>query len=222
MYLIFLVLLVSFFFPVLLFPLLIFAALMLLLLPFKFTIDSFFNLFSVPKQIYQIATNQNLRKNHGLEHATINILEKELGYNGLAGYAEENGFYIMGVRNPDFVEEAARKGLRLMKNGKEGLAIHKRCGTSMTVANFLSAIIFLVLLFYSGHFSILNMIIAIVLSNIFGPFLGQLVQKKLTTSTEVSEMEIKTAYFAENNSIMNQPVKIFVKTEKIPYVSSQE
>ena len=153
MYLLLILILFGIFFPVLLIPLFLFAVFMLFLLPFKFTIDSVFNLVSVPKQIYQIATNSKLQKNHGLEHATINILEDEYGYNKLAGYAEEDGFYIMGVNSTIYVEEAARKGLNLMNKGKNELAIHKRCGTSMTVANFLSAIIFLILLFspYNNH-----------------------------------------------------------------------
>ena len=217
MYLILLLFLISFFFPVLFFPLLIFMGLMILILPFKFTLDSIFNIFTVPKQIYLIATNPKLRKNHSLEHATINMLEREFGYNSLAGYAEEDGFYIMGLQNTAFVEEAAAKGLQLMKQGREELAIHKRCGTSMTVANFLSAIIFFILLFYSGYFSILNMIIAIVIANFLGPSLGKFVQKHFTTTSNVTEMEIISAQYA-NNNFMNQPSKIFVKTEKIPYV----
>jgi len=221
MYLILLIIFSSFFFPILIFPLSIFALLMFLVLPFKFTIDSFFNLFTVPKQIYQIATNPILRKNHALEHATINVLEKEFNYSGLAGYAEEEGFYIMGVENPVFVEEAAQKGLKLMKNGKKELAIHKRCGTSMTVANFLSAIIFLFLLFYSGNFSIINMIIALVISNILGPFVGQFVQKKFTTSPEVDEMEILKASFSNENNFINKTSKIFIKTNQIPYIGQE-
>ena len=221
MYLLLILLLFGFFFPVFLIPLFLIAIFMLFFLPFKFTIDSFFNLFSVPKQIYKIATNPKLRKNHGLEHATINILEKEYGYNDLAGYAEEDGFYIMGVNNTVYVEEAARKGLRLMQKGKEELAIHKRCGTSMTVANFLSAIIFLSLLFSSGHFSILNMIIAIIIANLVGPYIGQIVQRKFTTTSKVKEMEIKKSYFSESGSFFNQPVKIFVETEKIPYINQE-
>lgn len=225
MYLLLLLILFGLFFPVLLIPLFLIAIFMLFFLPFKFTIDSFFNLFSVPKQIYQIATNPKLKKNHGLEHATINILEKEYGYNNLAGYAEEDGFYIMGVNNTVYVEEAARKGLSLMKEGKDKLAIHKRCGTSMTVANFLSAVIFLILLLSSGYFSIFNMIIAIVIANLIGPYLGQIVQGKFTTTANVQEMEIKSSYFSEdgslNRSFFNQPVKIFVETEQIPYINQE-
>ncbi|MFW5788033.1 MAG: DUF6391 domain-containing protein, partial [Halanaerobiales bacterium] len=124
MYLLLLVAFISLFFPILFIPLLVFMGLMVLFIPFKFTIDSFFNLFAVPKQIYQIAVNPELRKNHSLEHATINVLEKEFGYNDLAGYAEEDGFYIIGVKNLTYIEEAARRGLQLMKRGKTEMAIH--------------------------------------------------------------------------------------------------
>ncbi len=219
MFYIFLLLMIIFFFPVLFVPFLLFCFLMLVFLPFKFTFDSIFNLFAIPKQIYQIATNPDLRKNHSLEHATVNTLEREYGYKGLAGYAENNGFYIIGVDNIYHVEEAARKGINILKNGQFDFAIHKRCGTSLTVANFLSAIIFLILLFYTGHFSIINMIIAIIIANFIGPYLGQIVQKYLTTTPQIEEMEIVSARYESENS-WKQPIKIFVKTQKIPYINS--
>lgn len=215
----FLLLLIAiFFFPFLFFPLLVFVGLFILFIPFKFTIDSFFNLLFVPRQIYKIATNPGLRKNHAMEHATINVLEKDYGYNNLAGYAVEEGYYIIGMNNIINVEQAARKGLMLMKNGRKNLAIHRRCGTSLTVANFLSAIIFLGLLIFTGYFSILSMIIAIVISQLVGPFLGEIVQKKFTTTPEVEEMEIVSASYGQNTNFLNQSAKIFVKTQRIPYV----
>lgn len=219
MFYIFLLLIIGFFFPLLLIPFLIFGFLLLLFIPFKFTFDSIFSLFAVPKQIYQIATNSDLRRNHALEHATVNTLEKEYGYRGLAGYAGDDGFYIIGVDNIYEVEEAARKGISLLKDGHHNLAIHSRCGTSLTVANFLSAIIFLVLLISTGYFSIINMIIAIIIANLIGPYLGRVVQKNLTTTSQVKEMEIVSACYESKNS-WNQPVKIFVKTQRIPYINS--
>lgn len=207
-----------FFFPFLFLPLLVFVGLFILFIPFKFTIDSFFNLFFVPRQIYKIATNPDLRKNHALEHATINVLEKDYGCNNLAGYAKEEGFYIIGLNNIIDVEQAARKGLMLMKEGGKSLAIHRRCGTSLTAANFVSAVIFLGLLIATGYFSILSMIIAIVISQLVGPFLGEAVQKKFTTTPDVDEMEIVSANYGENTNFLKQPVKIFVKTQRIPYV----
>ena len=205
------------FFPYLLIPFIIFFALLIVFLPFKYTLDSLWNLFTIPSQIYQIATNPALRKNHGLEHATANILEKEFGYRNIAGYAEEDGFYIIGVPSILEVEQAACKGLSLMKKGYSDLAIHKKCGTSITTANFISAVVFLTLIFFSGHFSITNMIIAILLANITGPLLGQYVQKYFTTSGDVAEMEIITANYKMTN-LWKSPVKIFVRTTHIPYI----
>ncbi len=207
-----------FFAPFLLVPFILFFLLLLLFLPFKFTIDSIFNLVTVPAQLYKIATNPVLRKNHSLEHATVNILEKEYGCNKLAGYAEENGFYILGINDISAVEEAAQRGLALMKSGRKQLAIHTRCGTSMLVANFISAVIFLLLLLYTGYFSILNMVIAIIIANLLGPYLGQILQRFVTTTPEIEEMEIISASYNEVNYFSNQRSKIFVRTEIIPYL----
>lgn len=219
MFFLLLMLLTLFFFPYLLLPFSLFFVLLILLIPFKFTFDSIFNLVNVPSQIYHIATNPSLRKNHGLEHATVNILEKEYGFRNLAGYAEESGYYIIGADNTWVVEEAARKGLHLMKSGYGELAIHKRCGTSMTVANFISAIIFLLLLFYTGHFSIFNMLIAVILANLIGPYFGQIIQKYFTTTADVRDMEIISAHYSSNRFGWNTPSKIFIKTTRIPFIN---
>ncbi len=219
MFIILFLLMLIAFFPFLLLPFGLIFVFLILFLPFKFTFDSIFNLITVPSQIYQIAINPVLRKNHGLEHATVNILEKDYGYTRLAGYAKEDGFYIIGVNNLWQVEEAARKGLQLMQSGYHDLAIHKNCGTSMTVANFISAILFLILLFYTGHFSIINMLIAILIANLLGPFFGQLVQKYFTTTSEVEDMEIVRANYSGNNQ-WNYTPKVFIHTTQIPFLHS--
>ncbi|MFW5976678.1 MAG: DUF6391 domain-containing protein [Bacillota bacterium] len=212
-----LLLIIGIFFPVFWLPLILFGGLFILFLPFKFTIDSLFNIFTVPGQIYKIATNPDLRKNHALEHATVNLLEKDFGYQNLAGYARENGFFIIGVDNPVKVKTAAEKGLYLMKKGNSHLAIHKNCGTSMIMANFVSALIFLILLFYTGYFSIMSMVVAIILAHLIGPILGRKVQQYFTTTPEIKEMNISSTRLEPGN-YWKQPHKIFVKTEKIPYV----
>jgi len=212
-----LLLIIGLFFPFLWLPILVFAGLFLIFIPLKFTVDSLFNIFTVPTQIYKIATNPLLKKNHALEHAAVNILEQNSAYNNLAGYATEDGFYIMGAESPLEVERAARQGLKLMKQGQKELAVHKNCGTSLIVANFVSAIIFLGILFYLGYFSILGMLAAIILAHLFGPYLGQMVQKNFTTTPEVKEMEIDNASF-ESTGNWRSARKIFVKTSRVPYI----
>lgn len=203
--------------PYLLIPFFAFFALLILFLPFKFTVDSLFHIFTIPSQIYKIATNPVLRKNHALEHATVNVLERKFGFKNLAGYAEDNGFYIIGADNIFLVEQAAREGLALMKSGKRELAIHDKCGTSISMVNFLSAVLFLILIFATGHFSIVNILLAILVANLVGPLLGKYVQRYFTTSTDVAEIEIVSSFYVTGN-MWNSPVKIFIKTSWIPYL----
>lgn len=199
-------------------PFFMFFLFLLILLPFKFTLDSLVNIIYIPGQIYKIATNKKLRKNHSVEHAAVNILEKQYGYRNLAGYAEEDGFYIMGARYPEQVLEAAKIGLNALKSGRTDLAIHKRCGTSITAANLISSLLFLILLFVTKTFSIFNMIIALIFANVAGPWLGVYLQKYLTTYTDVKDLEIKGVRWA-GRSQLGSSSKIFVETQSIPYLN---
>jgi len=172
-------------------PLFLFFIMALFFLPYGFTAYSFITLITVPKQIWKVANSKNLRKNHAIEHATINLLEQKAGHRlNVSGLSKEDGFYISGIQNPEIVEDAAIRGLNLLKQGSCQLAIHKRCGTDMAIANFVSALIFLILLFSTGMFSILNILIALLLSNLISPYLGEYVQKYFTTSCDVANMEI--------------------------------
>jgi uncharacterized protein YqhQ len=197
-----------------LFPFLFF----LFLIPFKFTIDSLITLLYAPQQIWRIAANQNLSQNHALEHATINVLEEKYGYNNLSGLAKETGFQISGQFDPYIVEEAAQEGLWRLQQGESDLVIHKRCGSSMVVANVVSALAFFVLLFMTKAFSLLNVMLALLLARVFGPRLGVWVQKNFTTSADVENMEIvgvdltkySNSFFAQMGS-----QQVFVRTREL-------
>ncbi len=202
LFLFFLLLLIIF--PPLLLPLLFMLGLFLLVfIPFKFAFNSIVVLFNAPGQIYQIATNRQLRKNHALEHATINVLEEKFG-RGLfySGLARENGFFIRAQFSPLEVEEAAREGLLRLQQGEENLATHARCGTTILVINLFSSLLFLVILFGMGVFSLLYVIIALLLANLAGPTLSIYFQKWLTTSARVGDIVIRGV---ENRSPQGVP-----------------
>lgn len=212
-------LILIFFFPILLGPFLFFLVFLLLLIPLKFTLTSMTSLFSVPGELYRIAKNPALRKNHALEHATINVLEELFPYEGLAGYAEEEGFYIIGINDISRVKKAANEGLHRLRKGENNLVIHDRCGTTITAANLASAVFFLILLFTTGYFSIWTMLFAMLLANLTGPFLGKFLQMHITTSSDVDTMVIKGAYIDEAKiGFFQQGGKIFVETREIPYI----
>jgi len=203
-------------------PLFLFFIIAVIFLPYGFTFYSFITLISVPKQIWRIAKSHNLRRNHALEHATINILEHQAGQRlNISGLSREDGFFIAGIQNPEMVESAASQGLTLLKKGNCQLAIHRRCGTDLAIASFISALIFLILLVTTGMFSIFSIIIALLLSNIVSPYFGEYVQKYFTTSCDVKNMQIVGLEYEigrqeESNILLRHfPRGFFVRTDYI-------
>jgi len=198
----------------------------LIFIPYGFTMYSLITLFTVPQQIINIAKNKAIRRNHALEHATINVLEKYAGRTLLlAGLSQKNGFIISGAQDPNLVIKAAQEGLNLLKQGECQLAIHRRCGTSIAIANFLAAVLFLIFLIQTGNFSIFAIIIALILANALGPYLGELTQKYFTTSCDVKYLEIvgiEPEYRNEGsyNLLLNHmPQGYFIRTNKDKVIS---
>lgn len=74
---------------------------------------------------------QRVRRNHGLEHATIHVLSEKFRNFGAQGNAANGGFYLnlFGNIEPEAVEAAAYEALERMKKGEERLALHPNCGT---------------------------------------------------------------------------------------------
>ncbi len=178
----FILLLLIFFFPFLIF---------LFLLPLGYLLYALLNLLTVPLQILEIATNKPLRKNHALEHATINVIEERWGRRGvLSGYARENGYYIIGPVDPETLEWASHEAWERLARGETNLAIHSRCGTSIAVASFTTALIFILLLVFTHALNIFLVILAILLGQIFGPFLGEFTQRYFTTDPDVRNIRI--------------------------------
>ncbi len=173
-----------------LWPLALLVIFSMVLIPVQFTFRSMINIVTVPRQIYEIATNTKLRTNHALEHATINTIEERFGPQNLAGLAREDGFLIRGAADPELVEAFARLGLERLRRGESSLAIHERCGTSIASANVISSIVFLILLFQTGFVTLWSVLVAMLIANLTGPLLGRWVQRFLTTSAQVDNVEI--------------------------------
>ena len=135
-----LMMMIFMFFPYLFLPILLFLAIgFLFLLPYVFLFNSFYNVVTIPWQILKIAVDKRVRKNHSLEHATINVLEERYGRSlQIGGLAYSNGFSLLGPELPPPYEvmSAVREGHFRMINGEKDLAAHPRCGTSIAAANF--------------------------------------------------------------------------------------
>jgi hypothetical protein len=83
---------------------------------------------------------RRVRRNHGLEHATIHVLSNNTRHRSMAGRSTATGFYLYGNVPTDEVEAAAQEALRRMRNGEHSLAIHPNCGTGLVTAGLLTSV----------------------------------------------------------------------------------
>jgi hypothetical protein len=72
-----------------------------------------------------------LRRNHGLEHASIHMLSRKNPRRAVAGYSDPNGFWLLGDLSLEEVNDAVSEALRRMRSGERSLAIHPNCGTNL-------------------------------------------------------------------------------------------
>jgi len=133
-----------------------------------------------------------VRRNHALEHATISILMGRLSPGvRMVGRATGSGFYIYGDVPTDRVEESAAEGLARLKRGEAGLAVSPLCGTNLAVAGLLAGTSSLLVLGNRSRLERLpNVILSAMVAVLAAQPLGRLVQRHITTSPELADMEI--------------------------------
>jgi hypothetical protein len=76
------------------------------------------------------------RRNHGLEHATLNLLSKSHPGRAFAGHSDGSGFWIIGEISGEELSRAIEEALAKLRAGRGDLAIHKNCGTNLLVSGF--------------------------------------------------------------------------------------
>jgi hypothetical protein len=79
-----------------------------------------------------------IRRNHGLEHATLTILAQRFPNTPMAGRSSTSGFWLLGEVPTDAVQEAVTQALARMKAGEHHLAVHAHCGTNYVVSGSLA------------------------------------------------------------------------------------
>ncbi len=76
-------------------------------------------------------TLSRIRRNHGLEHATIHVLSENHKNFSAQGNSDHRGFHlnIYGNISEEAVHQAVKEAYKRMKNGEHELAVHPNCGT---------------------------------------------------------------------------------------------
>jgi hypothetical protein len=137
------------------------------------------------------------RRNHGLEHATLLVLNKKYPHLGLGGMSSPHGFTIVGDVTTEDVAEAAIEALKRLRAGETELALHPNCGTNFAVPGAFAGLAAWLATLGSGKsfkqklerlpLVILMATMALVLTRPLGP----MIQKRFTTSGDPQGMELE-------------------------------
>jgi hypothetical protein len=137
-----------------------------------------------------------IRRNHGLEHATLHTLANHLPYTMLAGHSDRGGFWIIGDVPPEVLHAAVQEAISRLRSGESRLAIHPNCGTNYATAGALAGIAGAFAMLGAGKHlrdKISRLPFAAVLATIaliIAQPLGLLLQSRVTTSGIPSTLEV--------------------------------
>ncbi len=93
-----------------------------------------------PKQPFLLSLISRTRRNHALEHATLNVLGERHLYRRVGGISTPWGFYIFGDVPTEELAAAAQEALRRLRVGQRQMAVHANCGTNFAAAAILAGL----------------------------------------------------------------------------------
>ena len=137
-----------------------------------------------------------VRRNHGLEHATLNILSASHPGTSFAGHSDGGGYWILGEISTEDLSVIATSALEKLSAGQENLAIHNNCGTNLLVSGFSAGLAGAAGLIGVGDrprdkIERIPVITALsVVALMLAKPLGPTVQKHLTTSSKPGSLKI--------------------------------
>ncbi len=153
------------------------------------------------------------RRNHGLEHATLNLLAKTHPRKPFAGHSDTGGFWILGDIPTDELNQTIMDALDKLRSGQSSLAIHQNCGTNLLVSGFASGLAGAAGLIGVGKrprdkFERIPIITALsVLALIVSRPLGPIIQKNLTTSGTPGPLKVISITKQSLNGVSAHRVK---------------
>jgi hypothetical protein len=139
---------------------------------------------------------RRVRRNHGLEHATIHVLSQKINNLRIVGRSDSKGFWLWGDVPTDDVATAVNMALNRMRNGEHNLAIHPNCGTNLVTTAFLGAAATMISLTGSerdrgGKLARLPMIMmGLLVASIFGQPVGRKIQEHITTLGDPGDLQV--------------------------------
>ena len=136
---------------------------------------------------------KKIRRNHGLEHATITIAHSKMGEPGiLGGNSTQWGFFVYGDVPIDMLSQAAEEALERLRAGEKELAVSPYCGTNLVVAAALTGLACAWALGSERRWSDSpRVVFASLMALVASKPIGTQVQRYFTTTGAVGRLRIK-------------------------------
>ena len=107
----------------------------------------------MPKEktgVLELPLIKRIRRNHGLEHATLHMLAKRFPNTSMGGYSNPSGFWIAGDVPLEAVRDSVDEALARLRAGERKLAVHPNCGTNFITTGTLAGLAGAAALFGAG------------------------------------------------------------------------
>lgn len=135
------------------------------------------------------------RRNHALEHATLQVLSPKYPRQPMGGHSNPWGFVILGDVDTVDLADAVTEALSRLRAGERELAIHPGCGTNFATSGLLAGSVAWIGLGGEGQWRKklwripLILPLAVLIWQLSKP-LGPALQAKVTTETDMGALEI--------------------------------
>ncbi len=133
-----------------------------------------------------------VRRNHALEHATLQVLAQSIPNLRMAGYSDARGFWLVGDAPSDAIRAAVEQATARLEGGEHSLAVHPNCGTNFVAAGFLAGTLAWLGMLGAGRglrsrLERWPVIVSLVtLATIFAQPLGPVLQARVTTLAQLN------------------------------------
>lgn len=147
-------------------------------------------------EILSTAPFSQIRRNHALEHATLQVLSQKDPQRRLAGYSNAGGFWVIGNVSLEDLQQAVDEAQARLRAGEHRLAIHPNCGTNFVTTGFVAGSFAWLGMLGTGRsarekFDRWPVVISLVtMGMIFAQPLGPLMQARYTTQAELGSLQV--------------------------------
>lgn len=137
-----------------------------------------------------------VRRNHALEHATLQILAEQKKTGRMAGISDARGFWVIGDVDTEDLIDAVEEGIHRLNQGEHHLAIHPNCGTNLAAAGLLGGIAAWLGTLNMGNrwrdrLDRLPLVITLVTLGLMAAQpLGPVIQEKITTDPQLGQLRV--------------------------------